>query len=189
MRLALLAMRCGLHNKIRPVQVALNEFATCLHSGYYFIKGKREWGDFYAQVALEMSGVRLTDAEIKNLANAFLCDLLWVFQKIQRGEFSAAQYQLHRSLSETNFRFMRELRLRRGMPLPSFGLARRIEKILSPDELVWVQVDARLARNELHKAAWKAFDGLQGIMGELIPAWKKPSGIDELLEPHRLRPE
>jgi hypothetical protein len=180
-RLGRLAMRLGRHRKDPRLRVALNEVATCLHSGYRFLKGEQEWGAFYARIAAEMPGVRLGDAEAKVLADIFLCDLLWVRQKLDRGELAAAQHLLHRSLAETNFRYVRELRLRRGEPLLSFGLGRKVEAILPPQELSWVQVSARLEADELRRAADAAFAGLQALMAELVPAWRVPEGVTQLL--------
>jgi hypothetical protein len=128
-----------------------------------------------------MAGVRLGDAEVKVLADIFLCDLLWVLQKIDRGELAAAQHLLHRSLAETNFRYVRELRLRRGEPLLSFGLGRKVEAILPPEELAWVQVSARLEADELRRAAEAAFRGMQALMAKLIPTWRVPEGVMQLL--------
>ncbi|HWA11345.1 MAG TPA: hypothetical protein VG838_18040 [Opitutaceae bacterium] len=181
-RLGRWAVRCGLHRGNPGLRGALNEVATCLHSGYRFLKGEKEWGDFYGFVAREMPGVRLGDAEARALADVFLCDLLWVLQKSGRGELSAAQHLLHRSLAEANFRFMRELRLRRGEPLLSFGLGRRVEAILSPQELPWVQVSARLDAGELRRAAGTAFAGMQALMAQLVPRWRVPDGIGPLLK-------
>lgn len=181
LRLGRLAVRCGLHRRQGGLRAALNEIATCLQSGYRFLKGEKKWGGFYARVVAEMPGVRLGDAQAAGLAEVFLCDLCWVFQKLERGELSAAQHLLHRSLAETNFRLMRELRLRRGQPVLSFGLGRRVEAILSPEELGWVQVDARLQREELGRAAWTAFRGLRALMREMVPGWQVPPGLDELL--------
>jgi hypothetical protein len=182
------AMERGLHRRQPLLRVALNEMATCLHSGYRFLKGEKVWGPFYARVAGEMPGVRLADAEAAGLADVFLCDLWWVLQKLERGELSAAQHLVHRSLAETNFRLVRELRLRRGQPLPSFGLGRRVETLLSPEELTWVRVDARLRRKNLGRAAWSAFAGLKALMRRLVPAWQVPAGMRELLERHSIRP-
>jgi len=181
LRLGRLAVRCGLHRRRGGLRVALNEIATCMQSGYRFLKGEKEWGAFYTRIVAEMPGVRLGDAEAVALANVFLCDLCWIFQKLERGELSAAQHLLHRSLAETNFRLIRELRLRRGQPVLSFGLGRRVETILAPEELSWVQVDARLRREDLGRAAWAAFRGFRALMGELVPAWQAPAGLDELL--------
>lgn len=184
LRLVRLAVRCGLHRHSRILQVALNEIATCLNSGYQFIKGEKEWGGFYSWIAHEMPGVRVNDDEAKALADGFLCDLLWVFQKLERGEFSAAQFVLHSSLAETNFRLIRELRLRRGQPLPSFGLGRRVESLLTPSELEWVKVNARLNAEELRGAAGYSFAGLRALMMEIVPAWKPSKEMESLLVPY-----
>lgn len=181
MKFARLAIACGLHRRGRFPREALNEIATCLYSGYRFLKGQKEWRVFYERVASEMPGVRLNDGEAGALADIFLCDLLWILQKIERGECAAAQHVLHRSLAETNFRLMREFRQRRGFPLPSFGLGRRVESLLEPDELALVQVNARLEHDDLHKAAWRAFDGLKKLMLQLVPAWQVPVAMHQLL--------
>ena len=183
MRLARLAMRCGLHHRIGFLRVALNEMSTSLSTGYRFLKGERKWGAFYTRVAAEMPGVRLSDLEVREFANIFLCDLLWVLQKLERGELAAAQRVLHRSLSETNFCLARELRLRRGLSLPSFGLGRRVESMHPhpPAELAWVQVSARLDRTELVVATWRTLDGLKGLMRELVPIWNVPAPMHALL--------
>lgn len=187
MRLARLGMGCGLHRRPGALRVALNEMATCLASGYRFLKGEQRWGAFYARVAAEMPGVRLTDAAASALADVFLCDLLWVLQKLERGELAAAQHALHRSLAETNFRLVRELRLRRALPLPSFGLGRRVETMLPPDELGWVRVSATSDRAELAAAAWRAHDGLRSLMRELVPGWDVPTQMAQLLARHAPR--
>jgi predicted nucleotidyltransferase len=181
LRLYRLAVRLGLYRKNAAMRYALNEIATCLRSGYRFLKGEDSWGDFYAWIAAEMPGTRLDDRAAAGLADVFLCDLLWVLQKLERGELVAAQHLLHRSLAETNFRLMREWRLRRGLPLPSFGLGRRAESLYAPEDLRLVQIDARLDAGELHQAAWQAFDGVTGIMHAMVPDWRIPTGMHRLL--------
>lgn len=183
---ASLALEHGRHRENPQLMVALNEVATCLRSGYRFLKGEKEWGAVYARIDAEMPSVRLGDAEAKVLADIFLCDLLWVLQKIDRGELAAAQHLLHRSLAETNFRYIRELRLRRGEPLLSFGLGRKVEAILPPEELTWVQVSARLEADELRRAAQTAFRGMQALMEKLMPAWRVPEGVTRLLADARI---
>lgn len=187
MKLARLAMNGGLHRRLRFLRMALNEMATTLRAGYRFIKGATAWEAFYARVASEMPGVRLNVVEAGQLADIFLCELLWVLQKLERGELMAAQLVMHRSLAETNFRLMRELRLRRGQPLPSFGLARRAETLLTEDDLARLRVDARLDREELRRAAWNALAGLKQLMSELAPVWRPPVGVDGLLARHAPR--
>ena len=182
LRLGRLAARLGLHRRSAVLRYALNEIATCLRSGYRFLKGEDSWGDFYAWIAAEMPGTRLDDRAAAGLADVFLCDLLWVLQKLERGELVAAQHLLHRSLAEANFRLMREWRLRRGLPLPSFGLGRRAESLYPPEELRLVQINARLDAAELHQAAWQAYEGVVTMMREIVPGWKIPTEMNRLLD-------
>lgn len=185
MRLARVALTLKLYRRSRAVRMALNEIATCLWSGYRFLKGETEWGRFYAKVASDMPGVRLSDQEIRSKAEVSLCDLLWIFQKIERGEFVAAQHLLHRSLSETNLMLLRELRLRRGGSLPSFGLGRRVEQWASPEQLQWISVNAGLNARELRAAAWTALAGLRALMRELTGEWDVPNTMMHLLAPYQ----
>ena len=179
--LARIAMWLGLHRRSYRLLVALNEVHTCLQSGYRFLKGEKAWGAFYSRIMTELPGVRLSDREVFNLAAVFLCELLLVLKKLERGELAAAQYALHRSLAETNFRLIRELRLRRGQPLPSFGLARHVETSLSASELAWVEIDARLDREGLRRATLRSFTGLKALMEQLVPEWSVPTAVSELL--------
>ncbi len=188
-RLARLAAFFGLHRRVHRLKDALNELHTCIQSGYRFLKGEKEWGAFYTMIMTEMPGVRLTDDDARKMADIFLTELLLIFRRLERGEFAAAQYSLHRSLSETNFRLLRELRLRRGQPLPSFGIARHVETSLSPTELEWVRVNSRLERQEISSAAWRSFDGLKALMSGLVPAWAVPPGISNLLKEYFSRPQ
>jgi len=174
-------VRLGRQRKSAALRYALNETATCLRSGYRFLKGEDSWGNFYSWIVAEMPGTRLDDREAAGLAEVFLCDLLWVLQKLERGELVAAQHLLHRSLAETNLRLMREWRLRRGLPLPSFGLGRRAESLYSPEDLRLVQINARLEAAELHQAAWHTFDSVVTIMHGLVPGWKIPAEMHRLL--------
>lgn len=174
MSLARWGMRLGCHQWHRRFRVSLDEMNTCLSSGFRFLKGESEWGDFYQDIATKMTGVRLDDAAIIALADAVALDVLWVWQKIARGEYCAAQHVLHRSLSETNFRLLRELRLRRGQPLLSFGLARRVETLLTPAELLWVKVDARANPEELRDATLASVGGLESLLQELAIEWSLP---------------
>jgi predicted nucleotidyltransferase len=176
-----LAVRLGWHRKSATLRYTLNEIATCLRSGYRFLKGEDSWGNFYSWIVAEMPGTRLDDREAAGLADVFLCDLSWVLQKLERGELVAAQHLLHRSLAETNLRLMREWRLRRGLPLPSFGLGRRAESLYSPEDLRLVQIDARLDAAELRQAAWQAFESVVTIMLAMVPGWKVPAEMHRLL--------
>lgn len=175
LRLARLGLSLGLQRRNARLRVALDEIHTCLRGGYQFLKGEPEWGAFYARVAAEMPGVRLGDAEVRTLADVAVADWLWIQHKLARGELVAAQHVLHRSLSETNLRLLRELRLRRGQPLPSFGLGRHVERLLSPAELAWVRVDARCEAEALWSATERAAEGLRALMAELVgDTWRWP---------------
>ncbi len=175
LRLARLGLSLGWQRRHARLRVALDEIHTCLCGGYQFLKGEGEWGAFYARVAAEMSGVRLGDGEARALADAAVADWLWIQQKLARGELSAAQHVLHRSLAETNFRLLRELRLRRSQPLPSFGLGRHVERLLAPEELAWVRIDARCEPEALWSATERAAAGLRALMTELVgDTWHWP---------------
>ncbi|MFI5356458.1 MAG: hypothetical protein ACHQ4G_03900 [Opitutales bacterium] len=161
---------------------ALDEISTCLRGGYRFLKGERDWGAFYAKVSERLPGTRLTDADLVSLANISVVDQLWILQKIRRGELCAAQHQLHRSVGETNFRLLRERRLRRGQSLPSFGLARHAEELLDPVELSWVKIDSACDAAGLADATWQAQAGLRALMGDLVPTWQLPAAVVALLQ-------
>ncbi|MDB6093887.1 MAG: hypothetical protein JWM32_1449 [Verrucomicrobia bacterium] len=184
LRVARVALSLGLHRRVGPLRDGLNVLATGVSSGYRFLKGEKAWGGFYRRVASEMAGIRMTDAELRGAADLFVCDLLSSLQRIERGELAAAQRALHRVLAETNFVLVRELRLRRKLPVPSFEPARRVESLLSPEELEWVRISARLDRDELRRAAWHAFAGMQMLMSQLVPAWRLEKGVFELLQPY-----
>lgn len=188
LKLVRFALNSGLYRRVRVMTLALNEISTCVRTGYRFLKGEREWGEFYRRVATEMAGVRVSNAEAVSLADLSLREMLWLLGKLETGELLAAQYILHRQLSETNFRLLRELRLRRGQPLPSFALGRRVEQLLPPDELALVRIDARPEKEDLRRATWQAFDGLVAFMRELVPEWSVSPGMRELLEQAGDRP-
>jgi hypothetical protein len=175
-------LRTKIHRRLPAARVALNEMATCLRSGYRFLKGEAKWGRFYADVAQNMPGVRLEDAEACLLADAFVADLMWVRQKANAGEFVAAQHVLHRNMSETNLRLYRELQLRRNASLRSFGLGRRVEGLASRAELDFLRISASPERTALLAAGEKCFAGLKILMAEISPAWVAPQLVESSLD-------
>lgn len=179
LRVAALAMRLGLHRKIGVLAAALNNLATIMGGGFRFLKGEPAWGKFYARVVAEMPGFRLGDDEVRQLAEVALCDALWIFQKIERGEIVAAQRILHRSLMETNVVLLHELRTRRGET--TFQQARRVERLVTPGQLAALQISARLDAADLRAATWHVLAGLKALMRELAPAWSVPAGMETLL--------
>lgn len=180
-----IAMAQGLHRERETVRAPLNVLATGLRTGFRFVKGARRWEPFYTRIVAELPGLRLSDAGAIELADCFLCQLVVVLQRIKRGEFTAAQHGLHRQLAETNFMLMRELRLRRNLPVPSYETARRSEQLLSRVELSWVQINAKLEPAALTLATWRAFSGLKSLMAELVPDWSVSDNFDELIVPFR----
>jgi hypothetical protein len=179
------AVRQGRHRQPGPCRENLNEMHVCLQSGYRFLKGEGRWGEFYARVASELPGVRLSDPQVTRLAEGALVDLLWIFQKLDRGELRAAQHALHRQVGETLFRLLREWEIRRGAPPSSFGLGRRVEQRLGVRQLRWVTLDARLDARQLRAAAWRAHTGLGELTRRLVPSWRVPRGAAALLAPFR----
>ena len=176
-RLIASALASGAYRQRPDVTTSLNEMATCLKTGYRFLKGEEIWGPLYASVAREMPGVRLSDDEMRALADAAVIDFLWAFEKVERGELVAAQHVLHRQLSETNLRLFRELRLRRREPLPSFGLGRRVETLASSAEVNMLMVSARLDPKELIDAATHTVISLMTLMRQLVPDWTAPVAL------------
>jgi hypothetical protein len=184
MRVAAFGFRIGLYPKISSLRLALNEMATCLHSGYRFLKGKSTWEKLYYDISV-LPGIRLTDEEMRNLADCAICDVLWVFQKIDNGELIAAQHVLHCTLSNTNLRLWRELRRRQNLPLPSFGLGRRAEILGSEAEQMFVRVNADLSTAAIRRAAWAAFNNLRALMAKLDPKWVVPLPMGARLDSYR----
>ncbi|MEX2044610.1 MAG: hypothetical protein WD941_04600 [Opitutus sp.] len=183
LRLGFFALRCGLNRHVRFLDVAFNEMATCLHSGYTFIKGEENVGHIYARVA-SLPGVRLQDTELISMANVALCELLWILQKLKRGEVVAGQHALHLRLVDSNLRFWREIRLRRGLPVPSFGLAPRLEVLKTPLDRKLISISATATPNELQEAAIQCLEGLRIMMAELVPGWSIPPLMAQVLESH-----
>ncbi len=173
MRAVRVAVALGLHRKLPVLAQGLNELATIMRGGHRVLKGGVGWEDFYARVVAEVRGTRLSDVEVLALAEEFFCDWHWIRKKIGRGEFVAAQRVLHRSLAETNFRLLHELRLRAGEK--SFREARRVEQILSQEQLAGISVEARLESASLHAAADMCAASFRKLFHALVgDAWCWP---------------
>jgi hypothetical protein len=181
MSVAAFFLRMGIYGRIGRLNSALNEMATCLHAGYRFLKGKEVWGRFYDKVSA-LAGVRLNNVEVRDMADAFVCDAVWAFEKLIDGEYIAAQHVLHSKLSDTNLRLWRELRLRKNLPLPSFGLGRRVEVIAPTSERELLSIDANLNSVELQVTVCKALGSLRALMGELDSDWSIPRPMEGYLD-------
>jgi hypothetical protein len=174
--------RRGSYRRQPALRSVLNEFSTIMGGGYRFLKGEKQWGNFYAWAVAQMRGQRLDDAQTARMADVFLCDLLWVFQRIARGELVAAQRSLHRLLAETNFQLLHEARLRRKAI--TFREARRVERLLSARELARVQVSAALNAAALRRATRQAYRAFRRLMADLNPPWSVPACFGRLLAPY-----
>lgn len=183
LKLARFAVGLGLHRKIHTLRASLENLSTVMRGGYRFIKGEKDWGRFYGKVVGDLRGFRISDDEACQLADVFLCELLWVFQKLERGEFIAAQRVLHRSLLETNVMLLHERRQRRAAL--SFQQARRIERLATAEELHSVLLNSRLDTGEMQEAAWRLQAGLSFLMRDLSPNWSIPEQMDVLLARYR----
>jgi hypothetical protein len=184
MRVAAFALRFGLYRNVKLFRDALNEMATCLHAGFRFLKGSETWQRFYSAVSM-LPGVRLTNGEMRNLADIAICDALWILQKIESGELIAAQHILHTRVADANLRLWRELRLRHNLPLPSFGLGRRLEIIADEAEQLKFCLSARMIASELYDAVWRSLRTLNDLMVRVESTWRIPPLMQSRLERHR----
>lgn len=171
MQLARIGYYSRLHSKFNLLATALNEMATCLRTGYLFLKGEKDWGNFYEKISA-LPGVRLTASQIRAMADGSVCDMLWVLQKIKSGELVAAQHVLHSKIVDANLRLWREYRIRNFKPLPSFGLGRRLEQLAETDDLSLFPINSRCNIEELTHGVWVALEGLRVLMGRLDPNWR-----------------
>jgi len=135
-----IAVRLGLHRRSAWVRRRTQELAVVIRPGWKFLKGAKQWELFYQRVVAGVADPRLSDEEIRSLADSFVCDYVWTDRKIARGELIAAQRMLHRSLIETNIRFLHELKLRSGER--TFPEARRAERVSSGNQLNFLRVSA-----------------------------------------------
>jgi predicted nucleotidyltransferase len=166
MRLARLAVACGLHRRSRRLARALGDLAIIARPGYRFLYGGSGWERFYRRVIAEVADPRLEDAEALRRAELFAADYVVMRRTLARGELLAAQRLLHRSLAEINFQLLHEVKLRRGES--SFPDARRIERIASTTELAAVTVAAGPTVAALEAALQQCAMTCQNLMRELV---------------------
>lgn len=176
-------MILGLHRRDGRLRAALNEMAVCLHGGYRFVRGERSWGKVYSAVA-GLPGPRLSDEEIEVRANAALADILWVLQKLESGEVVAAQFVLHSRIVDATLRLLRELRLRESLPLPSFGLGRKLELILEQEQYRSICVNSLANARDLECATRELLSGMCAIVKRLLPNWSVGLPMKVLLTSH-----
>jgi hypothetical protein len=143
-----------------------------LAGGYRILKGEAEFGAFYARVAGAIPPARLDDAEVRRLAEGFVCDYVALRRRLARGELLAARRALHHQLAEGNARLLHELRLRRG--LPSFPDVRRLER-LDPAAAARLALPDTADAAGLHAGALTAAQTCRDLLQELLgAAWRWP---------------
>jgi hypothetical protein len=163
----------GEHQGSAPLRRTLQDLAIVIRPGWRFLKGAGKWEAFYEQVVADIVDPRLSDDEVRNIANSFACDQVWTLRKIDRGELIAAQRMLHRALAETNFRLLHELKLRRGER--TFPEARRIERVGSEAEVTALTVNAAPEAGSLRAAVEKISATCRELVRALIgDSWSWP---------------
>jgi predicted nucleotidyltransferase len=167
-----IAFALGLHRRLPGVRKGLGEFALVMSFGQKVLKGGPGWQRFYTRAVAEVPLAHLDDAEAAQIGEVAYVDAVSIMSKIARGEFVAAQRWLHRSVVETNFRLLHELRVRRGQL--SFPDGRRVERLLAADELAAVRFEVKLEAESLRAATLTALAGTRRLLTELTgraPAW------------------
>lgn len=165
-------VRAGQHATNPQVMQGLTDLAAVLQGGYRILKGDAAYGEFYRFVAQKIPPPRLSDADVRNLAEGFVCDYVSTRRKIERGELRAAQRWLHHQLAEVNFQLLHEARQRAGQT--SFPDARRIES-LAPPELGVVSVEAALHSDSLRAAVDASAAACRQLVRAILgDAWEWP---------------
>jgi len=167
-----LAFNLGLHRRVPGIQRGLGEFALVMSFGQKVLKGGPGWQRFYTRAVKEIPLAHLTDEEASALGEGAYVDATSILGKLARGEYVAVQRWLHRSLIETNFRIMHELRVRKGVV--SYPDGRRVESLLSPEELAAVRFEVGLDEASLRAAIFTATAATRRLVAELTgrtPTW------------------
>ena len=150
----------------------MGEFALVMSFGHKVVKGGGSWERFYARAIKEVPLAHLTDENAISLADGAYVDAVSILSKLGRGEFVAAQRWLHRSVIETNFRLVNELRVRRKQATYPDG--RRVEQLLSPAELADVRFEVKLTFAALREATVTGVTATRRLVTELtgyVPTW------------------
>ncbi len=167
-----LAFNLGLHKRVPSIRRGLGEFALVMSFGQKVLKGGPGWQRFYTRAVKEVPLAHLTDEEAVALGEGAYVDATSILGKLARGEYVAVQRWLHRSLIETNFRIMHELRVRQG--LVSYPDGRRVEQLLSAAELATVRFEVGLDEPSLRAAIFASLAGTRSLLTELTgkaPTW------------------
>ena len=152
---------------------ALSELSTVLRPGYRVLKGSRSWKRFFLQTTTEILPEHLSNRQLCEIADAYVCDYISTRRKIERGELLAAQRWLHWQLAESNFRLLHELRLRSKQL--SYPDARRIEMLSCDKWYEGVRVNALCERECLIDAVERSAQTFRELMEVLVDSdWQWP---------------
>lgn len=168
---ALFALRVD--SIIPAVSRGLYDLALVQRPGFQVVKGGRSISKFFQRIITSFPAQRLdTDAAIA-VAEGFVCDYLSTRNKIERGEFIAAQRWLHHHLVEANLRLLHELAIQRGFHAYPDG--RRLEHALPDTLLRLVGSEARPDECSLSIALEQVASSCCTLMGLLVgDKWKWP---------------
>lgn len=173
LKLLRFAVSLGLHRRSTLIQRRVQELAVVIRPGWKFLKGADGWDAFYRRVIVDVADPRLSDDDIRDLADGFVCDYVWTNRKLARGELIAAQRMLHRSLAETNMRFFHELKMRRRER--TFPEGRRAEMIASEDQLNLIRVSALCDELNLRTALDRSASCCRELVNSLLEdTWSWP---------------
>jgi len=173
-RLLRLCIALGLHRGEGRARRHVQDLAEVIRPGWWFLKGGETWGGLYRRAVNEVTDPRLSDEEIRCIAEGFVCDFIWVIRKISRGELRAAQRVLFRELLEGDLRLLHELKLRRGQR--SFTKARRLESVADSGELESVSFEPSCEASALRRNVEKSAATCRQLMKALVgDTWEWPN--------------
>jgi hypothetical protein len=155
-----------------PLRAALIDLSAVLAGGFQILKDTAGFGPLVERVAREVPVARWDDARVRAEAEAFVCDYVSTWRKVERGEWIAAQRWLHHQLIESNLRLLHELRLRGGQV--SFPDGRRLER-LGEEFASEMAVSATPGAESLRAALLRCADLHRRLVGRLLgDAWTWP---------------
>ncbi len=130
-----------------PLREGVRNLRIVACPGWRVIKGGAAWERRYARLGATVPWPSLTEREFRIHAEAFWAGAIWTAKKILRGEYRAAQRELHRSVWERTWVLLEEeARAARAKARPE---ARRAEDWLAPDRLRQTAVAGGLDRPSL----------------------------------------
>lgn len=164
-RLSRLLTKFGIHRRSTSVRKKLEGLSLVLSYGYRFIKGGSLYQRTWDSIANEVPHAHLNNEDCKQLADNLEAEALWGLRLIKRGEFRAVQRCLHMEMIETNIRLVGEIRRREGKVTYPDG--RRLEQLLTPDELEVVTLSIHPNEVELKAAITKVRDDCRSLYTKL----------------------